>query len=42
MNASSLPHEKLMRAIESLGTEVAPIVRAETDDESPASERTVA
>jgi probable LLM family oxidoreductase len=27
MNASSLPHDKMMRAIELLGTEVAPIVR---------------
>jgi alkanesulfonate monooxygenase SsuD/methylene tetrahydromethanopterin reductase-like flavin-dependent oxidoreductase (luciferase family) len=27
MNASSLPHDKLMRAIELLGTEVAPVVR---------------
>ena len=27
MNASSLPHTKLMRAIERLGTEVAPVVR---------------
>ena len=29
MNAGSLPHEKLMRAIEILGTRVAPIVRKE-------------
>ena len=27
MNASSLPHEKLMRAIEILGTRVAPALR---------------
>jgi hypothetical protein len=27
MNASSLPHAKLMRAIELLGTRVAPAVR---------------
>jgi hypothetical protein len=27
MNASSLPHAKLMRAIEVLGTRVAPAVR---------------
>jgi len=27
MNAASLPHEKLMRAIELIGTEVAPLVR---------------
>jgi len=29
MNASSLPHAKLMRAIEVLGTQVAPAVRQE-------------
>ena len=29
MNASSLPHAKLMHAIELLGTRVAPIVRRE-------------
>ena len=29
MNASSLPHAKLMRAIETLGTRVAPALRAE-------------
>ena len=29
MNAASLPHAKLMRAIEALGTEVAPVVRKE-------------
>jgi probable LLM family oxidoreductase len=29
MNASSLPHAKLMRAIEALGTQVAPLVRQE-------------
>ena len=29
MNASSLPHAKLMRAIEALGTRVAPLVRQE-------------
>jgi hypothetical protein len=27
MNAASLPHDKLMRAIELLGTRVAPLVR---------------
>lgn len=32
MNAASLPHAKLMRAIEMLGTRVAPIVRKEADD----------
>jgi probable LLM family oxidoreductase len=31
MNAASLPHAKLMRAIEILGTRVAPIVRKEAD-----------
>jgi probable LLM family oxidoreductase len=31
MNAASLPHAKLMRAIEILGTRVAPIVRREAD-----------
>ena len=30
MNASSLPHAKLMKAIEVLGTRVAPVVRRET------------
>jgi hypothetical protein len=29
MNAASLPHAKLMRAIELLGTEVAPALRKE-------------
>jgi hypothetical protein len=32
MNAASLPHAKLMRAIEILGTRVAPIVRKGADD----------
>ena len=32
MNAASLPHVKLMRAIEILGTRVAPIVRKGADD----------
>ena len=32
MNAASLPHAKLMRAIEMLGTRVAPTVRKEVDD----------
>ena len=32
MNAASLPHAKLMRAIELLGTRVAPIVRKAADD----------
>ena len=31
MNASSLPHDKLMRAIELLGTKVAPVVRKATE-----------
>lgn len=34
MNASSLPHAKLMRAIEALGTRVAPAVRQEFAKES--------
>ena len=29
MNAASLPHAKLMRAIETLGTRVAPVLREE-------------
>jgi hypothetical protein len=29
MNAASLPHAKLMRAIELLGTHVAPVLRKE-------------
>jgi probable LLM family oxidoreductase len=29
MNAASLPHDKLMRAIETIGTRVAPVVRGE-------------
>jgi hypothetical protein len=29
MNAASLPHEKLMKAIEMLGTQVAPALRKE-------------
>jgi hypothetical protein len=29
MNAASLPHEKLMNAIEMLGTQVAPALRKE-------------
>lgn len=32
MNASSLPHVKLMRAIEMLGTKVAPVLRKELAD----------
>jgi len=34
MNASSLPHAKLMRAIEALGTHVAPALRQEFAKES--------
>jgi probable LLM family oxidoreductase len=30
MNASSLPHAKLMKAIEAIGTRVAPVVRSDT------------
>lgn len=32
MNAASLPHEKLMRAIEMIGTRVAPALREEFAD----------
>jgi hypothetical protein len=31
MNASSLPHAKLMRAIEMLGTRVAPVLHKELE-----------
>lgn len=33
MNAASLPHAKLMKAIEAIGTRVAPAVRARLADE---------
>jgi hypothetical protein len=36
MNAASLPHAKLMRAIELLGTRVAPVIR-EAVGETPRS-----
>ena len=41
MNAASLPHEKLMQAIELLGTRVAPAVRQGAADESNLSARAV-
>jgi probable LLM family oxidoreductase len=34
MNAASLPHAKLMKAIEAIGTHIAPAVRKETDHSS--------
>lgn len=41
MNASSLPHEKLMHAIELVGTKVAPAVRGELAGlRSPTVDRT--
>ena len=41
MNASSLPHAKLMRAIEMLGTRVAPAVRRELAASRPESDTNV-
>jgi probable LLM family oxidoreductase len=41
MNAASLPHAKLMRAIEALGTRVVPAVRERLADESNFNERAV-
>jgi len=41
MNAASLPHAKLMRAIEAIGTRVVPAVRERLADESELSERAV-
>ena len=41
MNAASLPHAKLMRAIEMIGTRVVPAVRERLADESNLSERAV-
>jgi len=35
MNAASLPHEKIMRAIELLGTRVAPLVQEKLEKENP-------
>src|ERR1700674_589980 len=39
MNAASLPHAKLMQAIETIGTRVAPAVRARLADERQAPAR---
>jgi alkanesulfonate monooxygenase SsuD/methylene tetrahydromethanopterin reductase-like flavin-dependent oxidoreductase (luciferase family) len=41
MNAASLPHAKLMRAIEAIGTHVVPALRERLADESKLSERAV-
>jgi len=41
MNAASLPHAKLMRAIESIGTRVAPAVRERLADKSSLQETAV-
>jgi hypothetical protein len=41
MNAASLPHAKLMRAIEAIGTQVVPALRQRFADESKLSERAV-
>jgi len=42
MNAASLPHAKLMKAIEVIGTRVAPAVRAGLADEPGAPARLAA
>src|SRR5882724_11767778 len=41
MNAASLPHAKLMRAIEAIGTRVVPALRERLADESNSAERAV-
>jgi probable LLM family oxidoreductase len=41
MNASSLPHAKLMQAIETVGTRVAPLVRQAAGRDAPAAARPV-
>jgi alkanesulfonate monooxygenase SsuD/methylene tetrahydromethanopterin reductase-like flavin-dependent oxidoreductase (luciferase family) len=41
MNAASLPHVKLIRAIEAIGTRVVPALRERLADESKLSERAV-
>jgi probable LLM family oxidoreductase len=41
MNAASLPHAKLMQAIEAIGTRVAPAVRERVADEANVDERAV-
>jgi hypothetical protein len=39
MNAASLPHEKLMQAIEAIGTRVAPALSQGLEGESTLHER---
>jgi hypothetical protein len=39
MNAASLPHAKLMQAIEAIGTRVAPALRQGLADESNLDQR---
>jgi hypothetical protein len=41
MNAASLPHAKLLQAIEAIGTRVAPALRRELADESTLDQRAV-
>jgi hypothetical protein len=41
MNAASLPHAKLMQAIEAIGTRIAPAVRERLADESNLNEKAV-
>ena len=41
MNAASLPHEKLMRAIEAIGTRVMPALSQGLADESNLPERVI-
>ena len=41
MNVASLPHAKLMRAIEAIGTRVVPALRERLGDGSKLSERAV-
>ena len=38
LTVGPMPHHRVMRAIELLGTEVAPVVRRETAGPSPSSE----
>ena len=40
MNASSLPHAKLMQAIETIGADVAPALRKQLAGETSSYERT--
>jgi len=41
MNAASLPHAKLMRAIEAIGTRVVPALRERLADEANLNETAV-